>query len=101
MCDSASELVHRHSRTEFKNFNVLGFDHGLEGDEINRPRAWGAMICAGKMHVMNVKAGQIVPQTLQMHRMMNKAEVLFDLSMAGVMPINQVWTGQFAKQKRE
>jgi len=59
------------------------------------------MVARGKFHVVNVEASQPVGALGQKLRVVNEAEVLLDLRVAGVVPIIGHRGGKFLQQRGE
>ena len=57
------------------------------------------MVATGKLHVVNVKTSEMVTHRLEVENVMDKTEVLFDLGMAGIVPIDQARAIDVAKKK--
>ena len=57
------------------------------------------MVATGKLHVVNVKTSEMVAQGFEVENVMDKTEVLFDLGMAGIVPIDQARAIDVAKKK--
>src|SRR5262249_20724915 len=52
-----------------------------------------------ELHIVNMETKEAVSERFEMQQMMNEAEVFLDLSMAGIMPVDQVGAGEFAKEE--
>src|SRR6267154_5019697 len=78
---------------------MVGFNPWLKSREVNSARAWRAMVPPRELHVMDMKAVKAVAQRFQMHPMKNEAQILFDLRVAGVVPIGQVRAAQLAENE--
>src|ERR1017187_918395 len=101
MLDSALGVFNCHCGTEFKHLDMLRLHHRLERGEINCAGTRRAMVASGKLHVVDVKAGEMVAQGFQVRRMADEAEVFLDLRVAGVVPIDQLRAGDFVEEKLE
>src|SRR5215831_4768128 len=55
-------FIHRKGRAELEDFYVMGFDARLKSGEIDISRTRSAVVTAGKLDVVNVKASEIVAQ---------------------------------------
>jgi len=47
------------------------------------------MVASRELDVVDVKAGEVVAKGFEVKDMVDESEILFDLGMAGVMPINE------------
>src|SRR5215469_11990693 len=77
--DAALRFLNRHHRAEFKYFDVLRLYRRLQRGKINRPCARRAVVASRKLHVMDVKAEQLVALRFQMERVIDEPQVFFDL----------------------
>ena len=101
MLDAALDLLDGQGGAELEHLDVLGFDQRLERGEVHVPVPGRAVVAAGKLHVVDVEAEEAVAQGFQMHGVLDEPEVLLDLGVAGVVPIDQVGAGDFAEQELE
>src|SRR5258708_5848476 len=99
MLDAGLDFFHRQAGAELEDLDMRRFYQGPQGGEINRAGAGSTMVAAGKLYVVDVKAKEAITQGLKVHRVVDEAEVLFNLGMAGVVPINQGRAGNFAEQE--
>src|SRR5947208_2059847 len=94
MRDPAFDLVHGQGGAEFEDFDVPGFHERLELRKVHGAGAGGAMVAAGELDIMNVKAEEMVALGFQVKGMVNEAEVFLDLRVASVVPVNRRRTGE-------
>ena len=97
MLHSTLHLFDGKAGAKLEYFDVLGLYQWLKRVEINVARTGSAVVPARKLHVVNVKAVKPLSLGFQMHGMMDKSEVLLDLGMARIMPIDQAGAGNFSK----
>src|SRR5262249_38211259 len=86
--DASFRLLGRKGRAEFKHLEVFGFDHWLQRGKIDGPGAGRSMIASREFDVVNMETVKSIGQRLEMHGMVNETEVLFDLGVPGVVPVN-------------
>src|ERR1043166_7392365 len=80
---------------------MLRFNNGPERGEIDHACARRPMVSPGELHVVDVKTIEPLGHGFQMHGMMDEAEVLLDLGVAGVMPIDDRRRSEFLEEKWE
>src|SRR5205823_4193119 len=80
---------------EFEDFDVVRFDQRREGREIHFASAGGAVVAPRELDIVDVEPGQPVAQGFEMKEMIDESQVLLDLRVAGVVPINQGGTVHF------
>ena len=83
---------------EFEDFDVLGLHKRLQGGEVDLSGAGGAVVGARILDVVDVKAEEAVAARFQMRPVVDKAEVLFDLRVAGIVPVDEVRAGDFGEE---
>ena len=68
---------------------VYGFSlpHHLRFDANDHAGARRAMIATRRLHVVDVKTREPIPQRFQVHRVTNEAEIFLDLRMSGIVPV--------------
>ena len=59
------------------------------------------MIACRKLHVVDMKTGQSVRERIDVHGVTNEAKVLFDLGVAGIMPVTDGRVGEFLEEQCE
>lgn len=97
--DAAFGVVGGERGAEFEDFDVLGLHQRFESGEVDFAGARGAMVPAGVLDVMDVEAGEAVAAGFQVRPVIEEAEVLFDLRVAGVVPVNEARAGDFSEEK--
>ena len=91
----------REARAELENLEVLRLDQRLERGEIDHARAGGAMVAAGELDVVDVEAASRSRERFQVHRVADEAEVLLDLGVAGVVPVDHGGLAELEEEERE
>src|SRR5436190_10324952 len=81
------QLFNRYRRTQFEYLDVYRPDERLQRREIDHTSAGWTVIASWILHIMKMQTYQMFGQRLEMEAVMNEADVLFDLRMAGVMPV--------------
>ena len=66
---------------------MLRFDEGFEFFAFDHPGTGRAMIAAGELHVVNVKAVQPFGHRFEMHGVIDEAQVVFDLGVTAIVPV--------------
>ena len=89
MRDAFQGFLRRHHGAEFKHFQMTRFHAALKPREINRARSRRAMVATRKLHVVNMKPIQPVALRFQMKRVIYEPQVLLDLRVAQIMPIDR------------
>ena len=99
MGDAFFDFVDCEGGTEFEDFDVVGFDAGFEGGEINVARAGRTMVAPRELGIVNVKASEVVAQRFEVEDVVNETKVLFDLGVASIVPINESRAIDVAEKK--
>src|SRR6267378_7289880 len=84
---------------ELEDFDMARCYERFEGSKIHHARAGRTMVTPGKLDVVDMEANQTVAQGFKVQGMMNETEVLFDLRVAGIMPITERGIWQVAKEE--
>src|SRR6266516_2595593 len=101
MIDAPFQVLHWHARIKLEDFDVLRLHQRFQRAKINHARTGRAMVARRELHVVDVKTHQPVRERSEMHGVMNEAEVLFDLRVAGIVPVTDGGAGKFPEEQRE
>jgi len=87
-----------HLVAELENLDVLRLHGRPERGVVNHAGAGRAVILRRELHVVDVEAGQPVGERRQILGVPDEAEVLLDLRVAGVVPVNDFRAGKLLQE---
>src|SRR6266516_4417701 len=101
MIDAPFQVLHWHARIKLEDFDVLRLHQRFQRAKINHARTGRAMVARRELHVVDVKTRQPVRERTEVHGVMNESEYLFDLRVAGIVPVTNGRAGKFSEEQRE
>src|SRR5262245_36216356 len=90
-----------HGRTEFENLEVPRFDEVFEGLPVDGTATGRPMIAGRVFHIVHVESKEALVHGLKVETVADKPEVLLDLSVAGVVPVDNGWIAKLFEEKIE
>jgi len=90
-----------HGGAEFKDFDVVGFHEGGEAGKVHGAAAGGAVVARGELDIVDVEAGEVAGEGVEVDDVVDEAEIFLDLGVAGVVPVDDGGAVDFLEEEVE